>query len=138
MVFIIDEGSSFKAPMSKVWQLVQSPQEHLHPSQINPQFSMDGEHPTVSFDVKMQDGKQAHNKIRMTLFPPVGFSLEYLEGPFAGSRSVNYYTPKGNETGVTVVGEFTSPMLSGEQLKQGVMMSLETAFKEDSENLKRM
>jgi hypothetical protein len=138
MVFIKDEEGTFQAPVSKVWQLLQSPQDHLHPSQINPQFAMEGDHPVVSFGVKMPDGKVVNNKIRMTALAPVGIVLEYLEGPFSGSKSFTYYSPKGEQTGVTVVGDYTSQWMSGEDLKQAVTMSLETAFREDSENLKRM
>jgi hypothetical protein len=92
--------------------------------------------PTVSFDARMPNGQNAHFKIAMTPLPPVGMFLEYLEGPLAGSKSVTYYTPKGNETGVTVAGEFTSQWMSGEQLKQSVLKSLEMAFEEDVANMK--
>jgi len=138
MVFIIDEGSVFKAPLNKVWELMQSEGKHNHPSEINPRMAMDGDHPVLTFDVKMPDGRQVTNKIKLTLMPPVGVSLDYLEGPFAGSKSVQYYVPKGNETGVTVIGDYNSPWMSGDQLKGAVLMSLETAFNEDQENLKKL
>jgi hypothetical protein len=40
---------------------------------------------------------------------PLGLVVEALEGPIAGSKFFNYYTPKGNKTGVTVIGDFKSP-----------------------------
>jgi hypothetical protein len=138
MVFIKDEEGTFQAPVSKVWELLQSPQDHQHPSQINPQFAMDGEHPVVSFGVKMPDGKVVNNKIRVTPMAPVGYALEYLEAPFAGSRSFTFYSPKGDQTGVTVVGDYTSQWMTGDALKQAVALSLENAFREDQENLKHI
>jgi hypothetical protein len=139
MVFIIDEGSRFKAPLPRLWQYVQSQEEHNHPSQLNPKFSMDGERAVVEFDSKMPDGSLVHHKARSTMLPPLGFFLEYLDGPFAGSRMLNYYTPKGNETGVTVVGEYVSPVIKEEhKVKEMALKSLEIAFGEDSENIRKM
>jgi hypothetical protein len=55
----------------------------------------------------------------------------------SGSKFFNYYIPNGNKTGVTVVGDFKSPMIYDEnQLKQAVMSFLEQAFNEDSAYLK--
>lgn len=138
MVFVLDEGSVFKAPLNKVWQLAQSEGIHVHADQINPKRSMEGQSVIVGFHSKMPDGQLVQNKIRLTPFPPVGFSLEYLEGPMAGSKMMQHYLPKGNETGVTCAGEFTSQFMQGEQLKQAVLQNLETAFNEDQENLKKL
>ena len=49
MVFILDEGSTFDAPLSKVLKLLQTEGVHRHPSQINPKMSMEGEHPVLNF-----------------------------------------------------------------------------------------
>lgn len=138
MVFILDEGSVFKAPLGKVWQLAQSEGVHRHLSQLNPQRSMEGEHPVLSFDTKMPDGKLVRNKIRMTIVPPVGFVLEYVGGPLEGTKLMQYYIPKGNETGATVVGEAKSAMMPDAQLKAIVLQGLEVAFNEDQENLKKL
>lgn len=138
MVFIIDEGGVFPIPMNKLWEYVNSPELHNHPSQINPKFEMDGSRYVVSFDAKMPDGRQTRFKIAMIPHPPVGMFLEYLEGPLTGSKSVTYYIPKGNETGVTVAGEFTSQWMSEEQLKQAVRASMDMAFNEDVANMRKM
>jgi len=37
MVFIFDDGSTFKAPLDKVWKLNQSEGEHSHPSLMEPE-----------------------------------------------------------------------------------------------------
>jgi len=138
MVFIVDEGSVFKAPLQKVWQLGQSEGIHNHPSMMNVKRSMEGEHVVLVYDTKMPDGNMAKNKVRMTVVPPVGFILEYMDGPFTGTRLMQYYIPKGDKTGVTVVGEVKSPMIPESQLKGTMLKGLEMAFNEDQENLKKL
>ena len=139
MVFILDEGSTFNAPLSKVWELAQSEGTHSHPSQLNMKMSMQGEHPILDFDVKAPDGQLMHNTIRVTNIPPVGFILEYTGGAMKGTKLMQYYIPKGNETGVTMVGDAVSSMpIPDAQLRAMVLPGLDTAFHEDVENLKKL
>ena len=104
MVFIHDEGSEFRAPLDKVWKLNTTKGEHSHPSLRNSRSEMEGEHPILRYETQMPDGSWAKHKVRLTLLPPVGIAFETLEGPMAGSKSFQYYTPKGAKTGITVVG----------------------------------
>ncbi len=138
MVFIFDDGSKFKAPMSKVWELNQSEGKHNHPSLRNQKAEQDGEHFILTYETAMPNGTWVKNKSRTTAFPPLGIMFETLEGPMAGSKSFQYYTPKGKETGVTVVGEFTSKVIPEADLKKAVMSFLETVFNEDQKNLSQM
>jgi len=138
MVFILDEGSVFKAPIDKIWKLNQSEGEHPHPSLKNVKASQEGDHPIISYETQMPDGSWAKNKIRLTVFPPVGNLFETIEGPMTGSRSVTYYTPKGNETGVTVVGHWTAKGMPDDKVREGVMTFLETVFNEDQTNLAKL
>jgi hypothetical protein len=139
MVFILDEGSAFDAPLSKVWELAQTEGKHSHPSQLNTKMSMQGEHPILDFDSKTPDGKLMHHTIRITNIPPVGFILEYTGGAMKGTKLVQYYIPKGSVTGVTVVGDAVSSMPVPEQQLRGmVLQGLATAFNEDVENLKKL
>jgi len=138
MVFILDEGSEFDAPISKVWALAQSEGVHNHPSQINSKVTMEGEHMMLSFGSKMPDGSVAQQKIKITALPPVGFVLETVEGPLAGTKLIQYYVPNGNKTGVRIVGDATSKVVPEAMLKGAVLQSLAVAFAEDVENLKRL
>lgn len=138
MVFILDEGSEFKAPLNKVWALAQTEGVHKHASQIDPQRSMDGEHVVLSFGTKMPDGNVVRQKARITPVPPLGTTIEYVEGPMTGSKLMQYYIPKGNKTGITVVADMKAPNVSDNQLKEMVLKQLEIAFKEDEENLKKL
>ncbi len=138
MVFILDEGSKFKAPLDKIWQLNQSEGQHDHPSLKNQKAEQQGSSVILSYETAMPDGTWVKNKSRMTALPPLGIAFETLEGPLAGSKSFQYYTPMGKETGVTVVGEFTSKMLPDAALKKATMTFLETVFNEDQKNLAKM
>lgn len=138
MVFISDEGSSFDASLDKVWKLNASEGQHPHPSMRN--YAVQPQSETIflfSYESTVA-GRNEKHKGRLTLAAPLGYSMEFTDGPFAGSKSFQYYIPKGSKTGVTVVGDWRSPALSDVQLKKEVLKFLETAYKEDQENLKNL
>ena len=140
-MFVEDSGSFFDAPIDKVWKLSQAHQtelEKIHPDMKNSKSEMISENSNiVSYDTNMQ-GQTIKNKIKITIHYPLGMAFEFLEGPMTGSKFFNYYTPKGNRTGVTVVGDFTSPSMSDEMLKQAVLSFFEHGFNEDVAYLKKM
>jgi hypothetical protein len=138
MVFIFDEGSVFKAPLDKIWKLNQSEGQHIHPSLRNQKAEEQGDRVILTYETAMPDGTWVKHKNRVTAFPPVGIAFETLEGPLEGSRSFQYYTPKGKETAISVVGEFRSKVIPEADLKKAVMAFLETVFNEDQRNLARM
>lgn len=138
MVFMMDEGSTFKASLDKIWSLNASEGQHNHPSLKNLKSEQAGEGAHIlSYDVDM-GGKLTTVRTKITPQPPLGVFFETLEGPFAGSKSFQYYIPKGKETGVTVVGEWKSSVMSDDQLKKAVMGFLQTVFDEDQTNLAKM
>ena len=82
------------------------------------------------------NGQWVKTANRITVFPPVAVSIEVIEGPLAGSKMINVYTPKGNKTGIDVYGEFVSKQIPAAQLEQAVRGNLEMVFNEDSAALK--
>jgi hypothetical protein len=86
----------------------------------------------------MPDGSWVKNKVRMSVFPPIGIIFENVEGPLKGSVSFQYYTPKGAKTSVTVVGEWKAAGIPDAQLHAVGMKFLETVFSEDKANLAKM
>jgi len=138
MVHIKDEGSVFEAPVETVWAYLQSEQDHGESHKGRRNFNCKELGPNsveLSWEQEM-DGKWVRSANRLTFLPPVGFSVEPLEGPLAGSKFFNYYTPRGNRTEVTVVGEYTSKVIPAAHLEQAVMTNNEKVFKEDTEGLK--
>jgi hypothetical protein len=141
MVRIVDEGSHFDAPIDKLWKMIElhgTEIAKIHPNVKNPKMESVGENQgMISFDSDM-GGHTIRMKMRVTALPPLAQTLELLEGPLAGSKFVNYYTPKGDKTAVTVVGDFQSKMLSPAQLEGAAHEFLNNGFDEDQAYLKRM
>jgi hypothetical protein len=137
LVFIVDDGGVFDAPVEKIWRFMQTPGDHhKHPSMANVKREMEGSIAVLSFEAEGPGGANTPVKIRSTPLLPVGRMMEYVEGPLAGSRSFLYYVPMGDRTGVTVVGEFVSRSIPENQLKSVVLSQLERSYNEDNENLR--
>jgi hypothetical protein len=141
MVFIEDSGSHFEAPVDKIWTLIQAHGKDgakIHPGMKNMKLEMINDNTMINNYESDMKGKTIKNKIKITTYHPTGMAIEILEGPLAGSKFFNYLIPKGNRTGVTVVGEFKSNMMSDDQIKQSVLSYLDQVFNEDVAYLKTM
>jgi hypothetical protein len=139
MVYILDEGSEFDAPLDRIWTYVRSQDEHQHRAikAISREMVADNA-VMITNEVTMPNMPTVRNKLKITMYPPFGTVQEYLEGPMTGTKAFLYYTPKGNKTGVTVVGNFLVAGMDDDMTKRIAMGVLETAFNEDNENLKRL
>ena len=132
MVHIHDEGGEFDAPLKTVWEFLSSPAHGpVHKDRRNPERKSLGENVIELSAEQDLAGKWERTRSRITLFPPVGYAVEVLEGPLAGSRSLVFYTPKGSSTGITVVAEYVSPTLSPPEVEVLAQRSLDTVFDED-------
>jgi hypothetical protein len=136
LVYLLDEGSVFDAPLDKIWKYLQS-KEHQHPSMklISREFTGNAVIVTARRSVM---GRTIRVRIKNTLYPPFGILQEHLEGPTAGSRAFIYYIPKGDKTGVTVVGDFRIEGADERRIKDTVMAQLQEVFDEDNANIKKM
>jgi hypothetical protein len=134
MVYILDEGSEFDAPIEKVWQYLQS-QSHSHPSIKTLGREVEGNSVTLTSERNIL-GKTHKVKVKNTIFRPFGLVQEYLEGPFAGSKAFLYYIPKGNKTGVTIVGDYVMKDVDDDTVRRAVLTQAQIVFDEDNTNLK--
>jgi hypothetical protein len=141
LVHIEDSGSFFDAPIDKIWKLVEAHGTDLtkiHPDMKNVKAEMISENSNVvGYDNEMQ-GQTIRSKIKITTYYPLGLAFEMLEGPLAGSKFFNYYIPGGNRTGITVVGEFKSPSMNDDMIRQAVKSMLDNGFDQDGAYLKTM
>jgi hypothetical protein len=135
MVYILDEGSVFDAPIDKVWKYLTS-DEHRHNSLKLISREMATSNTVIITAERNIMGKTVRSKIKNTLYPPFGFVQEHLEGPTAGSRAFVYYIPKGNKTGITIVGEFVLSGMDEKTTRDAIMAQLQMSFDEDNANLK--
>jgi len=138
MVQVKDEGSHFDVPVDVLWKYIQAPQDHgaAHPSSRNQQMKPLTETSFILSQEENMNGQWIKTANRITIFPPLGMSIEVLEGPLAGSKMINIYTPKGNRTGIDVYGEFVSKQIPGAQLEHAVRANLEMAFDQDVAGLR--
>ena len=141
MVFILDEGGVFDAPLEKIWKLNRS-KFNKHPESMrNMKVEQSSDPSTIflSWESELQ-GLKFDQRAKLTFLPPIGFTVDYLEGPLTGSREFEYYIPKGEKTGITCVGDWkwAGGALSEDQLKALVTKWYDKAFEEDKENLATM
>jgi hypothetical protein len=136
MVYIIDEESVFDAPVDKIWKYLQS-EQHRHPSIKELGREVNGNVVLITSERNIM-GKAVQVKIRNTLYPPLGWAQEHLEGPLAGSKAFQYYVPKGGKTGVIVVGDYVAKGLDERSIRGIVLDQAQISFDEDNSNLKKM
>ncbi|MDA4118410.1 MAG: hypothetical protein OK455_08715 [Thaumarchaeota archaeon] len=137
MVFVLDEGSVFDMPMGKLWEYLPS-EAHRHPSTNLISREVKGNVVTITNERNI-NGTMVRTKFQNTLYPPVGLAQEFIEGPAAGSRAFIYYSPIGDKTSITVVGDFKIAGASDdESVRKAVMQMLELSFNEDTETIKNI
>ena len=140
MVFILDEGGVFDAPLEKIWKLSRS-KFHIHSSTKNMKIERTADPSTIFMTWDSETaGLAFKNRAKLTFLPPIGFTMDYVEGSFAGSREFEYYIPMGDKTGITCVGDWrwAPGGLSDEELRDVVSKFYDEGFREDKENLLRM
>lgn len=139
MVHIKDEGSHFEAPIDVVWKYLQNAEEHnsTHQSRNFQTKPLTESAMELSWEANMQ-GNWVKMRTRLTALPPVGVALEMMEGPMAGSKFFNIYTPMGNKTGITVIGDFNSKTIPPAQLEGAVHGFLEQVYNEDAAAIKTL
>jgi len=136
LVYILDEGSVFDAPVDKIWKYLSS-QDHSHPSIKTLNREVSGNVVVLTSERNIL-GKTVTVKVKNSLYPPIGMVQEQLEGPLKGSRSFLYYIPKGDKTGVTVVGDYVISGANEETIRDVVALQAKTVFEEDNANLRRV
>lgn len=138
MVFVRDEGSLFDAPVETIWRYLQADDAHSpsHKGRRNFERELLTDNSAMLSWEQEVDGKWIRMSNKLTFHPPLGFMVEPLEGPMAGSKFFNLYIPKGKQTEVVVVGDWTSKTIPPAQLEKAVWANLEKVFHEDTEGLK--
>jgi len=138
MVYVRDWGSVFDAPVDVVWEFVQSDTDHGNSHKGRRKFDRKqvNENTVILSWEQDIDGQWIPMSNRLTFHAPIGFFVEPIEGPMAGSKFFNYYVPKGAQTEVVVIGDWHSKMIPEAQLEKAVMANLEKVFNEDSAAIK--
>lgn len=138
MVRVYDDGI-FDAPVDKLWKYVNDAMLHQHGAfKISKMVEQKGPAMTVEADVANPGGKGTHKETWKFVYnPPNGFDMEYLAGPWKGSRHTHTYTPMGNQTKVEVLGDFTIQGMDDNATKKTVLAYFARTFEEDTAALKK-
>jgi hypothetical protein len=129
-----DVGSTFQAPLQVVWEYLFDGKAHdgVHHSTRNGTF---GKAYGRAFNYGSERnilGRWTKEEIQITPYRPLGFTYEWVRGPFRGSKMFYVYRPKGAETQIDVHGHFQSRELSPAGLERAVTGMVETDFREDA------
>jgi hypothetical protein len=138
MVFLVDQGSEFDAPVDAVWRFVSSGRHHseAHAHRKVRRRRLPNNSGRYSWEQEFE-GSPTRFTMRWTAFPPLGVAYDVLEGPFTGSRFFLYYVPRGRKTAVTIVGEFVGPTLAPAQIAPAVRRFFAKEFAQDSAAIRR-
>jgi Polyketide cyclase / dehydrase and lipid transport len=141
VVRVRDEESRFDASLASVWQLVRAHRREMpsiHPTVRNVRVEQLAEGiGLASWEMEFL-GTPVTMRTRVVQFPPLGKLIEYLQGPLAGSKELTYYTPEGERTRVSVVGEYRSPTLPEDDLADAVARWHAVEFDEDAAYLRTL
>jgi len=132
------EGSKFDAPLEVLWKYLQHPEAHgsAHKGSRNRAMKpLTDNSFIVSWEQNM-NGQWVKIANKITVFPPLGMAIEATEGPMAGSKMFNVYTPHGNKTEVAIFGDMQSATVPAAQLEPMVRGAWEMAFNEDSAGIR--
>jgi hypothetical protein len=133
MVFVRDEGSVYNAPLEDVWRFLSMGRAHseAHHHRDVERKSLPGNSGEYTWEQEFE-GKPERFTMRWTSYPLFGIAYEVLQGPFVGSKFFVYYRPRGNNTRVTMVGDFVSPTIPAARLETAVLGFFALEFEQDS------
>ena len=133
MVKVWDDGI-YDAPLEKVWKYVNDNMMHQHRAfKVSKVVEQKGNMLTIESDVSNPGGKGTHKETWKWVFnPPKGFDMEYLAGPWKGSRHTHTYTPMGTRTKVELAGDFKIQGMDDAGTKKAVLAYFNEVFTEDT------
>jgi Polyketide cyclase / dehydrase and lipid transport len=141
VVRIRDEESRFDANVDRVWELVRAHRRDMpsiHPTVRNVRIEQVAEGIGLAFWEMEFLGRPVTMHTRVVQFPPLGKLVEYLAGPLAGSKELTFFTPEGDRTGVTVVGDYRSPTIPEHELAAAVEEWHALEFEQDAAYLRTL
>ncbi len=140
VMFFQDVGGRFDAPLDATWKyFFEGGEDHrrAHPNTRNFKFRRVSETVSVFSSERNRRGRWVSETVRMTSLAPLGYVLEMLEGPIAGSKMLYVYAPKGRKTQADVYGYLKSGSIPQSRLRREVLDDLARDFNEDAPILRQ-
>ena len=141
MVLVVDTGGRLDVSQERLWKLIFAhvpDMAKIHAGRDDWQGVMVDDHTLVGTYTDLTGGKRTPIKLRLSVFPPLGFAFEALEGPLAGSKFFQYFEAKGRHIETTVVGDFQSAVIPAGELEKVARDFLQVVWDEDLAYLSRM
>jgi hypothetical protein len=140
MVHVADEGAWFDGSIQTVWRYLGSGEPHsrAHRTMRNRTSRPVADNVTEATMERLWRGSWVKVVNRLSVFPPLGYVVEVLEGPLAGSKFFVVYTPEGDRTRVDVHGEFASPTLPHPELESAAREWLGVLYDEDAPGIRSL
>jgi hypothetical protein len=141
MTYIEDRGTVLDAPLEVVWDFMQRDEEFhpkAHTTTLRRVKWKDLSEVTGIIRCEVDDGDGWRRMVaRLTTIRPAVRIVEELEGPYAGSKMVFLYSPRGRRTAVDVLCYMRSSELSPREMKRRQLGALASAAAEDAPWLRR-
>lgn len=134
MVLVVDSGGRLDISQERLWKLLMAhvpDMAKIHAGREDWKGAMVDDHTLVGTYTNLVGGKSTLIKLRLTVFPPLGFVFEALEGPFSGSKFFQYFVVKGDHLETTVVGDFQSTVIPADRLEMEARGFLQALWGED-------
>jgi hypothetical protein len=135
VTYVEDRGAVYDAPLEVVWDFIEK-DERFHPKAHTAKVRNFEEKAlsdvTTLLSYERRKGSRWEKMVcRMTAIRPAVRIQEDLDGPFAGSKTVFLYTPKGERTVVDVFAYVQSSELTPAEIKRERKKTWANAYSED-------
>ncbi len=142
MTYFEDRGTVYDAPIEVLWDFMEKDEEFhpkAHSTSLRNFEAKELSEVTSLVRCEVQDGGGQWRKMvaRITSIRPAARVNEELEGPYAGSKTVYLYSPRGRKTAVDVLFYMRSSELTPEEIRRDRLKTHANAFAEDVPYLRR-
>jgi hypothetical protein len=141
VTYVEDRGAVYDAPLEVVWDFMEK-DETFHPKAHTAKVRHFNEKALsevttlLSYERRI-GGRWEKMVCRLTSIRPAVRIQEDLDGPYAGSKTVFLYTPRGGRTVVDVFGYVKSPELTPAEIKRERRKTWLSAYAEDLRYFRR-
>ena len=142
MTYFVDRGSVYDAPIEVLWDFMEKDEEFhpkAHGTSLRNFEAKEISEVTSLVRCEVREGGRQWKKMvaRITSIRPAVRITEELEGPYAGSKTVYFYSPQGRKTAVDVLFYTRSSELTPEEIRRDKLTTHASAFAEDRPFLRR-
>jgi hypothetical protein len=139
--YFADRGTVLDAPIEVVWDFMEKDEEFhpkAHAATLRNLENKELSEVTSLIRCEVRwEGRWRRMVTRFTSIRPAVRINEELEGPYAGSKMVFLYSPRGRRTAVDVLCYMHSSELSPKEIKRVTMRTLAKANTEDAPWMRR-